>query len=96
MKPSPCSPRNSAVAAFAATLLLASVGSAQTTAPAEETVELSRFEVRAKTDKSYNISSATAGLKTRQDLIDIPGAIQIVPIGQSKPVTAQQTQVDAG
>lgn len=71
--------RNSAVTAFATTLLLASAGRAQTTAPAEETVELSRFEVRAKTDKSYNISSATAGLKTRQDLIDIPGAIQIVP-----------------
>ncbi len=53
---------------------------AQTTAtPADDTLVLSRFEVRAKTDKSYNISSATAGLKTRQDLIDIPGSIQIVP-----------------
>lgn len=80
MKLPPRSARNSVVAAFAATLLLITPGHAQTAAPAaDETLVLSRFEVRAKTDKSYNITSATAGLKTRQDLIDIPGAIQIVP-----------------
>lgn len=45
----------------------------------EEAIELSRFEVRAKADNSYNVSTATAGLKTRQELIDIPGSVQIVP-----------------
>lgn len=79
MNPSSSSLRRSAVVALTTIMLLASAGRAQTTTSSEDTVVLSRFEVRDKTDKSYNITSATAGLKTRQELIDIPGGIQIVP-----------------
>ncbi|MBL9199325.1 MAG: hypothetical protein JNL39_02410 [Opitutaceae bacterium] len=70
-----------AVCVFAAALSLAPAVFAQG-APAaarDEAVTLSRFEVTASVDKSYNVSNATAGLKTRQELIDIAGSIQIVP-----------------
>jgi iron complex outermembrane receptor protein len=65
----------------AAALPICPVARAQSTPPApnEEVVQLSRFEVTSKTDRSYNVSTATAGLKTRQELIDIPGSIQVIP-----------------
>ncbi|MBP8255896.1 MAG: hypothetical protein KAX37_01135 [Opitutaceae bacterium] len=53
--------------------------SSRATGADEETIVMSRFEVSSKTDRSYNLTTATAGLKTRQELIDIPGSIQIVP-----------------
>ena len=70
-----------ALLVLAAALVVPSVASAQGTAAAarEEAITLSRFEVSSSVDKSYNVTSATAGLKTRQELIDIAGSIQIVP-----------------
>lgn len=85
MKTRSCTTRNApalaALFALAAALSAIPASRAQSAAAAakEEAITLSRFEVSAKTDKSYNVTSATAGLKTRQELIDIPGSIQIVP-----------------
>jgi len=45
----------------------------------DEVVQLSRFEVSASADDSYGVTTATAGLKTMQALIDVAGSIQIVP-----------------
>ncbi|WP_414663938.1 TonB-dependent siderophore receptor [Horticoccus sp. 23ND18S-11] len=77
----PSLPTRATLVAFAAALSAASVTLAQSVGAAakEEALTLSRFEVSAKTDRSYSVSQATAGLKTRQELIDIPGSIQVIP-----------------
>jgi iron complex outermembrane recepter protein len=45
----------------------------------DEIVTLSRFDVVATKDNSYGVTQATAGLKTRQALIDVAGAVQVMP-----------------
>lgn len=83
---------SSIVSAFLSAAILPASLSAQTARSGgaeEETIVMSRFEVSSKTDRSYNLTTATAGLKTRQELIDIPGSIQIVPrnlIEHSRPI----------
>jgi len=69
----------SPLALAAALLALASNARAQAAAPNEEVVTLSRFDVRAAKDDSYGITSATAGLKSQQPLIEISSPIQVLP-----------------
>ncbi len=74
-------PNRTTLVVFAAALSATATALAQSggATSKEEAVTLSRFEVSAKADRSYSVTQATAGLKTRQELIDIPGSIQVIP-----------------
>lgn len=67
-------------AALSLAAILAAPLVAQTTVPPkEEIVTLPRFAVVVAKDNSYGVAQATAGLKTRQALIDVAGAVQVMP-----------------
>jgi outer membrane receptor protein involved in Fe transport len=72
------SPKVAALALAAALLAVPSFAQSAPE-PKDDVVTLSRFDVVAAKDESYGVTQATAGLKTRQALIDVAGAVQVMP-----------------
>ena len=66
-----------ALLAVTSTVRAQAVAAAET--PKEEIVTMSRFDVKESSDNSYGVTSATAGLKSNQPLIEISSPIQVLP-----------------